>query len=281
MSALESAERAARTLLEFPLVFVGAAALGVLKLPVEAFRPLRITYDVYAVLALLTFVFTPVLLCGLYGLAASALGGTSSTDVYWTRIGDGYQNLVLANVLYALVQHLVLLLFFLAAVLVFVTVAGGVEILADTASDPSSAQQAVTASGYVALGGLVLVSLSYLAVRFTIAFFMQLYKPSAAIGENGPIDAFRESATLVRSNLESTLSFVLVRGFVMIVLVLPGVVALVVLLVVERNLLDQFQTATAGIVTAAVLVVVFAVGVVELAFLATHRVAFYRSLTED
>lgn len=281
MAALESAERAARALLEFPLLFLGAAAFGVLKLPVEAVRPLRITVDLYAVLALLTFAFTPVLLCGLYGLAARAIDGSPSTEDFWTGVGDGYVNLVLANLLYALVQHLVLLVFSLVAILIFVLLAGGVGILAETASNPASARRVTEASGYVALGGLVIVSLSYLVVRFTIALFMQLYKPSATVGGNGPVAAFRESAGLVRANLESTVAFVVLRGFVVIVLVLPGIVALVAFLVVEASVLDQHERATAVIVLAAVLVVGFAVGVVQLAFLATHRVAFYRSLVDE
>lgn len=281
MAALESAERAARAMLDSPVLFVGAAALGVLKLPVEGFRPLRITADVYGVLALLTFAFTPVLLAGLYGLAAGAIGGSASSDDYWTGVGDGYLNLVLANILYALVQHLLLLVFFLAAVSVFALLAGGAGVLAEAASDPTSADTVTTAGGFVALGGFVCVSLAYLLARFSVAFFMQLYKPSAAVGGNGPVEAFRESAALVRANVESTLAFVLLRMFVMVVLVLPGVVALVASAVVESSLLEQLQTVTAGVVLATVLVVGFVVGVVELAFLATHRVAFYRSLVEE
>lgn len=278
---MESAERAARALLDYPLLFLGAAALGVLKLPVEAFRPLRITVDVYAVLALLTFAFTPVLLCGLYGLAAGALDDTISTGDYWRGVGDGYRNLVLANVAYALVQHVLLLVFFVVAILVVVVLAGGVGILAGATPDPAGARRVTTASGFLGIGGLVLVSLSYLAVRFTVAFFLQLYKPSAAIGGNGPVEAFRESVSLVRANVESTMAFVLLRGFVVIVLVLPGVVALVAFVVVEASLLEQLEEATAGVLLATMLAVGFAVGVVELAFLATHRVAFYRSLVEE
>lgn len=280
MAALDSAERAARALLESPVLFVGAAALGVLKLPVEATRPLRISLDVYALLALLTFVFTPVMLAGLYGLAAGALERTGSQDDYWQGIGDGYLNLVLANVLYALVQHVLMLVFTVVAVVVFVVLAGGLGILAQTASDPSSVQDAYAAAGLASAAGVVAVSVVYLALRATIAFYLQLYKPAAALGGHDPLTAFGESVRLVRANPESTLAFVLVRGFATVVLLLPGVVAVVAFLVVESSLLQQIEGASGAIVVAAVLVVGFAVGVVELAFLATYRVAFYRSLVQ-
>lgn len=280
MAALRSAERAARALLESPVLFVGAAALGVLKLPVEATRPLRISLDVYAVLALLTFAFTPVMLAGLYGLASSSLRGDGAPGDFWTGVGDGYLNLLLANLLYATVQHLLLLVFTVVAVVVFVVLAGGLGVLADASADPRTVEDASSAAGAVAVVGVVVVSVSYLAVRFTVAFFLQLYKPAAALGGNGPVSAFRESVRLVRANVERTLAFVLVRVFATVVLVLPGVVAVVAYLVVDARLLGQLEGATAGVAVAAVLVVGFAVGVVELAFLATYRVAFYRALAD-
>lgn len=278
MVALESAERAARVLREVPLLFVAAAAFGVLKLPVEATRPLRISLDVYAVLALVTFLFTPMLLAGLYGLAAGALDGTGTGAAYWRGIGDGYVNLLLANLLYATVQHLLLLVFTVLAVLAFVAVAGGGGVLVDAAADPSTIDDAYAATGLLSFAAVTLVSLVYLALRFTVAFFLQLYKPAAALGGRGPVEAFRESVRLVRANVESTLAFVLVRVFVMILLVLPGLVALVTILVVESSLLEQLDEGTAGIVLLAVAVVGFCIGVLELAFLATYRVAFYRAL---
>lgn len=278
MAALESAERAARALLEFPVLFVGAAALGVLKLPVEATRPLRITLDVYAVLALLTFAFTPVMLAGLYGLAAAALRGDGSAGDFWQGIGDGYLNLLLANVVYAAVQHLLMLVFTVVAVLVFVVLAGGIGVLAELTADPAAVEDVAAAAGVVSVAGIVVIAVVYLGIRFALAFFMQLYRPSAAVGGNGPVAAFAESARLVRANPESTLAFVLVRGFAMGLLVLPGLVAVVAFVVVEVSLLDQLQEA--GPLVAAVLVVGFAVGIVELAFLATYRVTFYRSLVE-
>ena len=281
MVALESAERAARALREFPVLFAGAAALGVLKLPVEAFRPLRISLDVYAVLALLTFAFTPVLLSGLYGLAAGALAGTGSGDDFWQGVGDGYLNLLLANLVYALVQHVLLLVFTVVAALVFVLLAGGAGVLAEVAAEPGSAEQLYAAAGFLAVGGVILVSLVYLVVRFTVAFFLQLYQPAAVVGGRGPASAFAESASLVRANPERTLAFVLVRLFAMVVLVLPGLVAVVAVVVVEGSLLEGLGRGAGPILLAAVLVVGFAVGVLELAFLATYRVAFYRSLVAD
>lgn len=281
MAALDSAERAARTLLESPVLFAAAAAFGVLKLPVEATRPLRITLDVYAVLALLTFAFTPVLLAGLYGLAAGALRGAGTTGDFWQGAGDGYLNLLLANLVYASVQHLLLLVFSVVAAVVFVVLAGGLGVLAEAAAGPENARDAYAAAGVLSTGAVVVVSVVYLAVRFTVAFFMQLYKPSAAVGGNDPLSAFAESASLVRANLESTLAFVLVRGFVMVVLLLAGLVAVVSFFLVQSSLLQQVGEGPIGIALVGVLVVGFGVGVVELAFLATYRVAFYRSLVGE
>lgn len=279
MAALESAERALGALREFPLLFGAAGLFAVLKLPVEATRPLRITYDVYAVLALLTFLFTPVLLAGLYGLAHGALAGDGPGS-FRSAVGDGYPNLLVANLLYALFQHLLMLLFVLVAAGTFLGLVGGVGAAVETRPDPEAARALYGAAGVVAIGGVVLVSFVYVVVRFTVSFFMQLYKPSAAIGGNGPVAAFAESARLVRANPESTLGFVLLRLFAMILLVLPGVVAVVAMVLVEVNVLGQLTEPTTGILLAVVLVVGFAIGVVELAFLATYRVAFYRSLVE-
>jgi hypothetical protein len=280
MAALESAERTVRALREFPLLFGAAGLFAVLKLPVEVTRPLRITYDVYAVLALLTFLFTPVLLSGLYGLAVGALENDARAS-FWEAVGDGYGNLLLANAVYALVQHVLLLFFALLAAVTFLGLVGGVGATVDPTLDPETAREIYGAAGFLATGGVVFVSFVYLVVRFTVAFFMQLYKPSAAVGGNDPVAAFAESASLVREHPESTLGFVLLRLFAMVVLVLPGVVAVVAMLFVQSSLLGQLDQAATGVVVAAVLVVGFAVGVVELAFLSTYRVAFYRSLVES
>lgn len=280
MAALDSAERAARTVVDAPVLFVGASAFGVLKLPVEVTRPLRISVDVYGVLALLTFAFTPALLAGLYGLASNALDGDVSPGDFWTGVGDGYGNLLLAAALYALVQHLLLLSFTVLAVVVFVLLAGGLGVLAEAAADPGRVDAVTAAAGGLAVAGVVAVSVVYVAVRATVAFFLQLYKPAAALDGHGPLGAFRESARLVRANVERTLAFVLVRVFATVVLLLPGVVAVVGFLVVGGGVFDQLGRGTAGVVVVAVTAVGFAVGVVELAFLATHRVAFYRAVAD-
>lgn len=280
MAALDSAERAARTLLDHPVVFVGAAALGVLKLPVEATRTVRVALDVYGVLALLTFVFTPVLLAGVYGVAASALRDEAEPGAFWGGVGAGYVDLVLANVAYAVLQHLLLLFFSVVALVVFVLFAGGVGVVAGVVEDPGTAEDTYAAAGLLAVAGVVVVAVVYLAVRGLVAFHLQLYKPAAVLGDHGPLGAFRESVRLVRANVESTLAFVLVRLFATVLLVLPGVVAVVGVVVVDASVLRQLEGASAWVAVAAVLVVGFAVGVVELAFLATYRVAFYRSLVD-
>lgn len=278
MVALESAERAVRALREAPVVFAGAAAFGVLKLPVEALRPLRITYDVYAALALLTFVFTPALLAGLYALSWAALDGRSGSFLAGARAG--YLNLLLANLARAVAVHALTLLFTLLAVATFALLAGGVGgLLADpAAAEPTEAVQ--EAATLAAVAGVVVVSLAYLAVRATLAFFLLLYKPSTALGGNPPAAAFAESARLVWANPERALAFVLVRYFVTVLLVLPGVVALVAVVAVDATVLGQLEGAAGGVAAAAVLAVAFVVGVLELSFLATHRVAFYRALVE-
>jgi hypothetical protein len=278
MVALESAERAVRALRDAPVVFAGAAALGALKLPVEALRPLRITYDVYAVLALVTFLFTPALLAGLYALAGAALDGRRGSFLAGARAG--YLNLLLANLARAAAVHAVTLLFTLVAVATFVLLAEGVGgLLADpTAAAPTEAVQ--EAASLAAVAGVVVVSVAYLGVRATLSFFLLLYKPSTAIGGNGPAAAFAESARLVWANPERALAFVLVRYFVTVLLVLPGVVALVAVVAVDATVLGQLEGAAGGVVAAAVLAVAFVVGVLELSFLATHRVAFYRALSD-
>jgi len=277
MAALESAERAVRTLREVPAVFGAVAAFAVLKLPVAVTRPLRITLDVYAVLALLTFLFTPVLLAGVYGVAATALEA-GRPGSFWEAVGDGYGNLLVANVVYALAHHLLTLVFTVLAVAVFVGLAGGLGVATEGIRDPAAAEQAATAAGLVAIGGVVVVSLVYLVVRLALAFFLQLYKPAAVLGGEDPLGAFAESVALVRANPRSTLAFLLVRYVAMVVLLLPGVVAMVALLVADPAGAGAPDGAAAGAALVVVVVVGFAVGVVQLAFLSTYRVAFYRSL---
>lgn len=277
MAALESAERAVDALREVPLLFAAAGVFAVLKLPVEATRPLRITYDVYGVLALLTFLFTPVLLAGLYGLASGALAGEAAS--FWEAVGDGYANLLLANVAYAAVQHVLTFVFAVLALVVFVVLAGGLGVALESATDPTVARRATEAAGAAAIAGVVLVSLVYLALRLAVAFLLLLYRPSAALGGNGPAEAFAESVRLVRANPESALAFALVRYFAMVVLVLPGVVAGVAVVAVQSSVLGGVDETTTGVVVLVMLVVGFAIGVVQLAFLSTYRVAFYRSLS--
>lgn len=279
MAALESAERAVRTLREVPGLFLAAGAFAVLKLPVEATRTLRISLDVYAGLALLTFLFTPVLLAGLYGVAAKALGAAGGSS-YRSAATGRYLPLVAANLLYAVVQHLLMLVFSILALLVYVVLAGGVGSVAEVSADPGMADGLYALAGVSGVLGVVGVSLVYLALRAGLAFLMQLYKPSVTVGGNGPVEAFRESARLVRANVDSTLGFVLVRYFAMVVLVLPAAVAVLALSLVDASVADQLGS-TLGLVVLVILGVAgFAVGVLALGFLATHRVAFYDALTE-
>jgi hypothetical protein len=279
MAALESAERAVRALREVPGLFVAAGAFAVLKLPVEATHPLRVTADVYAVLALVTFLFTPVLLAGLYGVAARALGTPGGTS-FWTAAGNRYLPLVAANAIYATVQHLLMLAFSVVAALVFALLAGGFGALAEASRDPTSADQLYALGGATSVAALVLVSLVYLLVRAGLAFLAQLYKPSVVVGGHGPIEAFRESVLLVRANVDSVLGFVLVRYFAMVVLVLPAAVAVVALTLYDVGLAGAPGPAASAAALATVVVSAFAIGVPALAFLATHRVAFYEALAE-
>jgi hypothetical protein len=280
MAALESAERAVRTLREVPGLFLAAGAFAVLKLPVEATHTLRISLDVYAGLALLTFLFTPVLLAGLYGVAARAMGAVGAASFRSAAV-DRYLPLVAANAMYAVVQHLLMLVFSILAVVVYVVLAGGLGTMAEVSADPSRADQLYALASLTSLLGIVVVSVVYLALRAGVAFLMQLYKPSVTVGGNGPIEAFKESARLVRANVESTLGFVLVRYFAMVVFVLPAAVAILALSLVDASVADQLGSTTGLVVLAILLVAGFAVGVLALGFLATHRVAFYDALTES
>lgn len=310
MGAFESASRALRTLSSHPVIFAVAAAFGLLKLPVETLRFLRISY-VYGLLALLAFPFTPVLLAALYGVADAALDGDHRSDGddhrssggdhvsnggaddhrrreegswtavlgdAWEGVRNGYLSLLVANVLYASLQHALLLVFTVLALAVLVVLLGGlfaVETLAD------GARAVLGALGLAGLLAVAAVALVYVVLRSAAFFVFQLYRPAAVVGGRGPIEALRESYRLVRRNPRSAAGFVLVRAFVFLVLLLPGLVALTALALVEGAIFETLAADQFMHVVLAGAVLVYVIGVVQLGFLGTYRVAFYRELAAD
>lgn len=292
MGAIESANRALRALLRSPVVFAAAGALGVLKVPVEAAGFLRLSY-VYGLFALLAFPFTPVLLAALYGVADAALGrerrtaggadgpdGTPDPGDAWRGVRRGYLQLLIANVLYAVVQHAILFAFTALAVLAAFALFGGLVTAEGLVDGPGSTAVlgSVGLVGALAVGG---IALCYVVVRFALFFLFQLYKPATVVGGRGPIEAFRESYGLVRANLRTVAAFVLVRAFVFVVFLVPGLVALIAFVGLEVTVFDAFVEGESTHVLLALAVLVFAIGVVQLAFLGTYRVAFYRELAAD
>lgn len=364
MGAIESASRSLRTLLGTPTLFLAAAVFGLLKLPVEAFR----VSWLYWLLALATFLFTPVVLAGLYGLAAEALdddgesapgqqarqGGRPSTDAAGTPptpdgrpptddaggrperdgrpapdeasgnrpkpdgrtppdaadgsrakrrdggtaagvggdsadvdpprrrpfrdgVADGYLNLLAANVLYAVLQYVVLVVFLVAAAAVG-AIPFGAALAVETMGD--GGRTLVGGLGLLALVVVALVAGVYVVVRTVLLFFLQLYKPATVVGDAGPLEAFAESYRLVRANPRSAAGFVLLRGFAFLVFLLPGVAALTAFVAVESTVFEQFVGEEPTLLRLGVVVLAFGVGVVQLAFLGTYRVAFYRELAD-
>lgn len=295
MGAVESASRALRALSRQPGIFLAAAAFGLLKVPIEVTGYLHLSY-VYGLLALLAFPFTPLLLAGLYGVCDAALGrdrglerttdggqaGHAFTDRpglrdAWTGIKRGYASLLLANVLYATVQHVLLFTF----TVLWLWTAIVILLFTGIALELPEGQLAGEMALLVGLLVLLVLGAVYVFVRFGLAFFLQLYRPAAVVGGRGPIEAFVESIRLVRDNPRSAVGFVFVRAFVFVVLLMPGAIALISLLLVEIAVFEALVEDDAMHLLLALAVLVYCLGVVQLSFLGTYRVAFYRELVDE
>ena len=295
MGAVESASLALRALSRQPAIFLAAAAFGLLKVPIELTGYLHLSY-VYWVLALLAFPCTPLLLSALYGVCDASLkrdrrlerttdggqvghfpSGRPDLRDAWTGIKQGYASLLIANFLYATVQHLLLFAFtvlWLSAALVVMLFAGAALEL----SEGTLAGDVVLFAGLLAL---TVVAAVYVLVRFGLAFFLQLYRPAAVVGDRGPVEALVESIRLVRDNPRSVVGFVLIRAFVFLVLLMPGAIALIAFLVIEIAVFEALAEEGARHLLVGVAVLVYGLGVAQLGFLGTYRVAFYRELVDE
>lgn len=287
MAVIESAERAARALRSTPLVFLAAFPFAVVKLVVEAGRltsylpvpgAALLSYVSYYGLAVITFLFTPALLAGLYGVAIGALMDESGLGTYFYGIKEGYLSLLGANIIYTVVQGVLTLTFVAFAVVTAFFAAGGLGATTVQDTDPGLAG-VMGAVGVVSLLAFLLIGLAYIAVRFLIVYYFQFYRVAAVVGDAGPLSAFSESYDLVSENKRDTFYYLLLRGFVFVVLMLPGTLAFTGYLAIETTILEQFSTDDVGIAAiVALAVVVFATGILEFAFLSAYSVAFYRDL---
>lgn len=207
----------------------------------------------------------------------SAGADPSSRRLFRDGVVGGYFDLLAANVLYAFVQHAVLVVFVAVAAVVGGVPFGAAVAVQALADGP---RVLVGVLGLLALVLVALVAAVYVVVRAVLFFFLQLYRPAAVVGDAGPVGAFGESYRLVRANPRSAVGFVLVRAFAFLVFLLPGAVALAAFLAVELTVFEQFVGDQLALLGLGAAVLAYGIGVVQLAFLGTYRVAFYRELAD-
>lgn len=264
MVVVEKAVEAARVAVRDPVVVGVAALFALVKVPVFL---MQVHGLLYAGAALLTFVVTPFLLSGLFGVSAGALGDGAAVEQFTGGGTAGYANLLVANVVYSVVRIAVILLVSLGLSLAALVVLG-VGVAA------GSGDRLFGDPGLVPLAGLGAAGLLGLLAVLGVDFLLQFYDVSAVVGGNDVGDAFAESYRLVVANRLTTLGFMALRLTVLGLLASPLVVLLYALGSTEPGTTAALGTpALAGVVALA-----YAVGVATFAFFVPYKTAVYRAL---
>lgn len=221
MPALEALRTAVDSLFESPILFAAGLVYGLLLLPQTAAQLLGVPFVPF-LLQLVTFFVTPFVIAGLIGMADESIAEGSTTFDRFTDIGrDRYVPLLLGN----LVQFGIVLLFVIAFVIVVLTGAVTLGI-----GGAAGAGAAVAGGALVLVGVVALLVLVYLVV----SFFIQFYQVAIVAGEADVTDGYRESISLVRSNLLATLGYSVIN-FVVGVLTSAPITGFVVWRSIQRS----------------------------------------------
>jgi hypothetical protein len=214
MPALESLRTALGSLVRTPVLFVAGLVYGLILLPQTATQLLGVPLAPF-LLQVVTFFLTPFVVAGLIGMADESIRDGTTTLGRLTTVGrERYVPLLLGN----LVQFGIVLAF--VVVFVVVALAGAVTLGISGAA----------AGGAGAAGG-ALVLLAVVAVLvglfLLVSFFIQFYQVAIVAGGSDAVEGFKESVSLVRSNLLATLGYSVI-SFAVSVLTSAPITAFVV-----------------------------------------------------
>jgi hypothetical protein len=221
MPALESLRTAITTLVRTPVLFAAGLLYGLILLPQTATQLLGVPF-LPLLLQVATFFLTPFVVAGLIGMADESIdGGATTLDRLRTVGRQRYVPLLLGN----LIQFGIVLAF--GVVFLVVVLAGGVAALGLGG-----------AAGGAGFGGAALVLVAVVAVLallfLLVSFFIQFYQVAIVAGEFDAVDGFKESVSLVRANVVSTLGYSVI-SFVATVLTSAPVTAFVVWRSLQRS----------------------------------------------
>lgn len=205
MAAIESLRTALSALARDPVLFLGGLLYGAVVLPQNALSLAGVQY-VPTLIQILTFFVTPFVVAGIIGMAAEAVDGETSFGTL-TRVGRGrYVSLLLGNLVEFGIVFLFGVVFLIAIVAAALTVGVGLE---------------AGGLGVGALAAALLVFGLLLLAFVAVMFFIQFFPVAIVVDEAGAVEGFKESASLVRSNLFSTLGYSIISFLVTVVTSLP------------------------------------------------------------
>lgn len=259
---LGAAIKAGETIRRHPAVLVAASALAVFRAITAVGQYVNQLFLV--LLAVPLFFVTPFFLAGLLGSADDALhDGTTATG--WLGWGKRrYLALLGANLARGAILMGIVLTF---SVVILALGVGGM---------------AVASGGLSTVTMLLVVGLLpvYAVVILLFVILTVVYRPSAVVGDNGPVEALKESYRLTRPNLLSAFAFLVFRG--LLTLGFAFLAAVGVLLATGWDPTAS-SVASAGLTPTTVAVafaVVYPVQLASDAFLSTYSVAYYRYLRD-
>lgn len=260
---LGAAIKAGETIRRHPALLVAAAALAVFRALATVGQ--YVNQLLILLLAVPLFFVTPFFLAGLLGSADDALrGGTTATG--WLGWGKRrYLALLGAN----LAQGAILM--GIALTFSVVVLALGVGFMT------------VTSGGLTTVTALLVVGLLvvYAVAILLFAILTVVYKPSAVVGDNGPIEALKESYRLTRPNLLSAFAFLVFRSLITFGFTMLAAIAILLTMGWDPSSLSVAVTKLTPTTVAIAFAVVYPVQLVSDAFLSTYTVAYYRSLRDD
>ena len=259
---LGAAIEAGSTIRRQPVLLVAAAALAILRSTTVVGQ--YVNQLVVILLAVPLFFVTPFFLAGLLGSADDALhGGTTATG--W--LGWGKRR-YLALLGATLAQGAIIM--GIALTLSVVVLALGIGLVA------------VASGGLTTVTTLLLVGilLVYAVTILLFAILTVVYKASAVVGDNGPIDALKESYRLTRPNLLSAFAFLVFRGLITFGFAVVAVLGLMLVTGWGLSSVSVVAMEATPVTVAIAFAVVYPVQLVADAFLSTYTVAYYHFLRD-
>jgi hypothetical protein len=223
MGAVSSLRTAGGALARNPVILAGTflgAAFGVGQFAAQG---LEIPF-LGPLLGLVSFLVSPFLAAGVFGMADEAVDGNTSFGTF-LRVGRArYLPYLLASLLYAVLAGVVA---FALVLVVAIVVLVGIGVGMGAAGNP----EAIGALGTATVVGIALVVLVAVLLFVLFVFFLQFFGVAIVVDRAGVAGCFGRSYRLVRRNLLGTLGYSVLRILVNVLALVPFVVIAAVLFV--------------------------------------------------